>query len=124
MATKKQKKKITLLFTNKGFSGFFLLVVIAMSIFLAGAFETTQTLNPQQVIPDPNSTFLDPTGKESLQLKTIGFITPTQAVATVSGSVNCANENYDTEPGIFVGSDPAPGGTITNGALRIWINDE
>lgn len=118
--SKKNHKKLS--FKNKGFSAFFLLVVVAMSIFLAGAFESTQTPNPVQVIPDPNQTFADPTGKDSLQLKTISFISVTPPPSGPI-KVNC-QDTYNTESKILIGSDPAPGGTASNGMLRIWVNDE
>src|SRR5579859_4737951 len=114
-----QKKNI---FTNQGFSAFLLIVAVAAGIFLSGVFETVQNINPNQAIPDPNNKFNDPSGKESLQLKTIGFVSVTPPPTTVS-NVDC-QKNFNTEDKILVGSDPAPGGTANGGILRIWVNDE
>lgn len=122
-------KRTTSTFTNKGFSGFFVIVAVIFAIFLAGAFSSINTAKPVIGIMDPNNKFQNSTDKKTLQLRTLGFITvtpttPPSPITSAPQNINC-QDAINTESGILVGSDPPPGGTaIAGGKLRIWVNDE
>ncbi len=128
--SKKQKKIKKLSFKNRGFSAFFVIVVVAVGIFLAGAFESLPTTNPVQGIIDPKNNFANVTGKDSLQLRTLGFITvtPTQAQAS-SGSDTatglCQSGGANSEAKILVGYSPTTGQSVSaGGQIKVWVNDE
>lgn len=136
MPTKKKRKHTKnnqLLFKNKGFSAFFVVVVVAIAIFLAGAFESLPTTNPVQAIPDPNDKFVNAGSKDSLQLRTLGFITVTQPPVATAASPGvagpppglCTSGGANDEPEILVGYAPANGQSVSaGGQIKVWINDE
>lgn len=125
--TIKHKKKINVSFDNKGFSLFLVLVVVVLSIFLAGAFQKIKTINPIQGIVDPNNTFDNIADKKSLQIKTLNFVTPTPSPtpAAVAQPSLCQEGGANNESKILAAYSPANGQAVgATGQIKVWVNDE
>jgi hypothetical protein len=123
----KNKRKSFLNIKSKGFSMVFLLIVIAMSIFLAGAFESIRTPNPTLGILDPNNPFSNLTDMKTLQLRTLHFVTPTPSPtpAAAAKPALCQSGGANDEAKILVGYAPANGQSVgAGGQIKVWVNDE
>lgn len=127
----KGKKNTSLPFNTKGFSFFPLLIIVALSLLLAGTFQKIQTPDPKEGIPDPNSSFTNLTDKKSLQLRTLDFISttptpiPTVGITQATKPALCQRGEVNNESEILVGYSPANGESVgADGQVKVWVNDE
>src|SRR5579883_1321018 len=112
MYKKKLRHKKKNFLKKTGFSEVFLLLAVALGIAFVGALSGIDTANPQQAILDPNQSFANPTGKETLQLRTLAFITPTYTPTVAPTSAPnapstqapalCKSGGANSEPEILV----------------------
>ncbi len=64
------------------------------------------------VAPSPSSS------KKTLQLETL------QPISSTPQTNQCQNSHFNSEQGILLGLDPAPGGSVVSGKVRAWVTDE
>lgn len=98
----------------------FVAIVITFAFLFTMGYKKTAQNNPQDTPTEfyTNPEISDRSKKNSLQLKTFGF-------ETVQRTNQCSNIPANTEPEIFVGSDPPPGDTVKAGEkIRVWVTDE
>jgi hypothetical protein len=98
-----------------------ILIVSALAFTLIGGqlpqLDSNQTGAPVSIITKPPED-----AKTNLQLYTFSGATLAPSLPPTAAT-GCSASNYDDEPEILVGSDPAPGGA-TSGKIRVWVTDE
>jgi len=118
VATKRKRKKITAKKVQKGAIGnFFVYGVLALLLVLGitavGGLPERSTPQNGTIVTVVTPT-LDP-NHNSLQLKTFGYVVPT----------NLCQSEINNEPEILIGYLPSSGQSVTNtGQIKVWVNDE